>query len=384
MNVTKQLPPVKIYFENLNAIRFIAALLVIIFHTEKFKLFLNVPDYSGNRVVSIIGSLGVVLFFVLSGFLISFLLFKEQEITKTISIKDFYIRRILRIWPLYFLIVILALFIIPFINFFTITGFERNIVYDNLIYKLLLYVFFLPNMVLALFAFIPYASQLWSIGAEEQFYLVWPFLNKKINNKWLLLSGVIFIYLIIKFYVPFLIPSGVYRDVFVQFWESMPIDCMAIGGLFALIIHETSPFTLFIRKILFNKLFQWMILILTVSLIYLGIHFPYFQYEVYSVLFGILICNFAANKNRIFSMENSTTNFLGKISYGLYMFHPIAIVFSIKLLRKFHLLSNYILYPVILILVIVMSALSYEFFEKKFLNKKLKYSKLISGDSVKD
>jgi len=384
MTVTKQLPPVKIYFENLNAIRFIAALLVIIFHTEKFKLFLNVPDYSGNRVVSIIGSLGVVLFFVLSGFLISFLLFKEQEITKTISIKDFYIRRILRIWPLYFLIVILALFIIPFINFFTITGFERNIVYDNLIYKLLLYVFFLPNMVLALFAFIPYASQLWSIGAEEQFYLVWPFLNKKINNKWLLLSGVIFIYLIIKFYVPFLIPSGVYRDVFVQFWESMPIDCMAIGGLFALIIHETSPFTLFIRKILFNKLFQWIILILTVSLIYLGIHFPYFQYEVYSVLFGILICNFAANKNRIFSMENSTTNFLGKISYGLYMFHPIAIVFSIKLLRKFHLLSNYILYPVILILVIVMSALSYEFFEKKFLNKKLKYSKLISGDSVKD
>lgn len=384
MNVTKQLPPVKIYFENLNAIRFIAALLVIIFHTEKFKLFLNVPDYSGNRVVSIIGSLGVVLFFVLSGFLISFLLFKEQEITKTISIKDFYIRRILRIWPLYFLIIILALFIIPFINFFTITGFERNIVYDNLIYKLLLYVFFLPNMVLALFAFIPYASQLWSIGAEEQFYLVWPFLNKKINNKWLLLSGVIFIYLIIKFYVPFLIPSGVYRDVFVQFWESMPIDCMAIGGLFALIIYETSPFTLFIRKILFNKLFQWIILILTVSLIYLGIHFPYFQYEVYSVLFGILICNFAANKNRIFSMENSTTNFLGKISYGLYMFHPIAIVFSIKLLRKFHLLSNYILYPVILILVIVMSALSYEFFEKKFLNKKLKYSKLISGDSVKD
>ena len=384
MTVTKQLPPVKIYFENLNAIRFIAALLVIIFHTEKFKLFLNVPDYSGNRVVSIIGSLGVVLFFVLSGFLISFLLFKEQEITKTISIKDFYIRRILRIWPLYFLIVILALFIIPFINFFTITGFERNIVYDNLIYKLLLYVFFLPNMVLALFAFIPYASQLWSIGAEEQFYLVWPFLNKKINNKWLLLSGVIFIYLIIKFYVPFFIPSGVYRDVFVQFWESMPIDCMAIGGLFALIIYETSPFTLFIRKILFNKLFQWIILILTVSLIYLGIHFPYFQYEVYSVLFGILICNFAANKNRIFSMENSTTNFLGKISYGLYMFHPIAIVFSIKLLRKFHLLSNYILYPVILILVIVMSALSYEFFEKKFLNKKLKYSKLISGDSVKD
>ncbi|MCY7362562.1 MAG: acyltransferase [Ignavibacteria bacterium] len=384
MTVTKQLSPVKIYFENLNAIRFIAALLVIVFHTEKLKLFLYVPNYSGNRVVSIIGSLGVVLFFVLSGFLISFLLFKEQEITKTISIKDFYIRRILRIWPLYVLIVILALFIIPFINFFTITGFERNIVYDNLIYKLLLYIFFLPNMVLALYALIPYASQLWSIGAEEQFYLVWPFLNKKINNKWLLLSGVIFIYLIIKFYVPFLIPSGIYRDIFVKFWESMPIDCMAIGGVFALIIHETSSFTLLIRKILFNKLFQWMILILTVSLIYLGIHFPYFQFEVYSVLFGILICNFAANKNRIFSMENSLTNFLGKISYGLYMFHPLAIVFSIKILTILHLESNYILYPVILILVIIMSALSYEFFEKKFLNKKLKYSKLISGDSVKD
>ena len=62
-----------------------------------------------KAVISILGRLGVVLFFVLSGFLISYLLFVEKKVTKTISVKKFYIRRILRIWPLYFLIILLAL-----------------------------------------------------------------------------------------------------------------------------------------------------------------------------------------------------------------------------------------------------------------------------------
>src|SRR5690348_17102619 len=76
---------VKVYFENLNAIRFIAAFMVIIHHVEQFKYILGVPG-EGSKVIGMLGKLGVVLFFVLSGFLISYLLFKEKEVTKTISI----------------------------------------------------------------------------------------------------------------------------------------------------------------------------------------------------------------------------------------------------------------------------------------------------------
>ena len=97
----------KVYFPNINGLRFIAALLVIIHHTEQIKDILGLSNYWSTPIIRSIGGLGVLLFFVLSGFLITFLLLDEESTTGTISIKKFYIRRILRIWPLYYLILIL-------------------------------------------------------------------------------------------------------------------------------------------------------------------------------------------------------------------------------------------------------------------------------------
>jgi len=376
-------PPFKIYFENLNSIRFIAAFLVIIHHIEQFKYLFHIPNHWDNKVILIIGKLGVILFFVLSGFLISYLLFKEQASTKTISIRNFYIRRILRIWPLYFLIIALGLFILPFINFFAVEGFPKTVVWNNLFYKVALYIFFLPNVVLNVFGIIPYVSQTWSIGAEEQFYLVWPVLNKVVKNKWLLMFGVISVYLLIKFYVPHFIASPPYREIFNELWLTMPIDCMAIGGLFAIIVNETNAVGSFLKKIIFGKMFQWCSLLLTIGLVSNGVNFLYFHYEIYALLFGSLICNLAANKNRIFSLEYSWLNYLGKISYGLYMFHPIAIVCSIKLLQQLGIFWDIVLYPVTILTVFLLSALSYELFEKQFIKRKIKYSTLISGDHAK-
>lgn len=376
---------IKIYFKNLNAIRCIAAFLVIVHHIEQFKDIFHLPNHWSNSVIESIGRLGVILFFVLSGFLISYLLFKEEEVTNTISIKDFYIRRILRIWPLYFLIIITSLFVLPNIEFFTLEGFGKQVVWDNLFYKIILFIFFLPNLVLNLFGFIPYASQTWSIGAEEQFYLVWPGLNKKIINKWSLLFGVIFFYILVKFSIQFF-PSQI-KQVFKGFWLSTPIDCMAIGGIFALIIYDATPIVLLIRKILFSKIIQFIALALTLFLITINYHLPildqYFHFEMYAVLFGILIANFAANQNRIFSMENKISNYLGKISYGMYMYHPIIIVFCIKIGIMFNIIDNFVLYPIVFLLVVLLSSLSYEFYEKRFINKKARYSKIISGDSAK-
>ena len=377
------LPPVKVYFENLNAIRFIAAFLVIIHHIEQFKGLLHLPNAMDNAFVFVVGKLGVVMFFVLSGFLISYLLFKEQEVTGTISIKDFYIRRILRIWPLYFLIVLSAFFIFPFINFFTIDGYPKAVVWHGLVYKLVLYVLFLPNVVLNVFGLIPYASQAWSIGAEEQFYLVWPGLNKMVKNKWLLMLLVIFIYLVVKFSIYHILPPGRVLTVFNGLWESTPIDCMAIGGLFAVVLDSNTAFSAALKRLLFSKIVQWITLLIALVMVIKGVRIPYFHYEVYALLFGVLICNLAANKQRIFSMENAWTNYLGKISYGMYMYHSIAIVFSIRLLVKLNVMQNIILYPLVFILVILMSTISYDFFEKRFINRKAKYSKLISGDSAK-
>ena len=100
----------KFYFKNLDGIRFIGALMVIIHHIEQNKSVFGIANIWNNPVIQSIGPLGVNLFFTLSGFLITYLLLKEYNTNKTIDVKSFYIRRILRIWPLYFLLIIIGFF----------------------------------------------------------------------------------------------------------------------------------------------------------------------------------------------------------------------------------------------------------------------------------
>jgi peptidoglycan/LPS O-acetylase OafA/YrhL len=378
--------PRSVYLPNLNAIRFIAALLVIIRHIEQNKALFDLP-FNESPFINIIGKLGVVIFFVLSGFLISYLLFKEQDTTQTISIKDFYIRRILRIWPLYFLVVLSALFIIPFIPLFSIPGFDRSVVWHDLLWKTALYVLFLPNMAVFTFSIVPFADQSWSIGAEEQFYLIWPVLNKKFKKKkWLLFFIVIAAYLLIRSFLYVATEYYSYEAFkFVRvFWSSTPIDCMAIGGLFALIGYRDTQFANQLRSILFKRWLQWSVLLITIVLIARGFYASFFHFEFYSLLFGILILNFALNDKRIFSMENKVLNYLGKISYGLYMYHMLAIVLCIKALTRNHSINNYTLYPLAIVTTIAISSLSYYFFENWFIRRKRKYSVILSGDNVKD
>jgi len=195
-----QIEKQKVYFSNLNGLRIIAALLVLIHHAEQFKSFFRIENYWDTiPFIEIIGKLGVILFFVLSGFLITYLLIVEENALKKISIKKFYMCRVLRIWPLYFFIIILAFFVLPYIDIFTLPNFGREAIYSNLVWKLILYIIFLPNLVIPLFGVVPYASHTWSIGTEEQFYLVWPvILNSIKKHRILLMVGIIGSYLAIK------------------------------------------------------------------------------------------------------------------------------------------------------------------------------------------
>src|SRR5918998_5183317 len=118
----KEAEQTKVYFPGLNGLRFFAAMLVVFGHVELLKEYHGYSNIHSNLAVYELGRMGVTFFFVLSGFLISYLLFAEQKSAGTISIRKFYIRRVLRIWPLYFLIVILAFFVLPRLPFFNIPG----------------------------------------------------------------------------------------------------------------------------------------------------------------------------------------------------------------------------------------------------------------------
>ena len=102
----------KIHFPNLDALRFFAFLSVFISHIAVFLSFTPVWFQPIKKLFLIHGDLGVNFFFVLSGFLISYLLFTERTESGEVSLKGFYKRRILRIWPLYFIVLIIGIFII--------------------------------------------------------------------------------------------------------------------------------------------------------------------------------------------------------------------------------------------------------------------------------
>ena len=160
---------------------------------------------------------------------------------------------------------------------------------------------------------------------------------------------------------------------------------MAIGGIFALIAYEKTKLVLKIRKFLFLKSVQWICLLIILYLIGIGFRLKEYHYEFYALFFGILVVNFACNSNRIFSMENTVFNYLGKISYGLYMYHPIVIVLMIKTLVIFKMEDNLILlYTLVFSFTILLSSLSYTYFESIFINKKKKYTEVISGDGAKE
>ncbi len=371
----------KLQLPNLNTIRLIAASMVLVNHAEHFKEHTYFTSLWRVPAIMQMGRLGVVMFFVLSGFLITYLLIAEEKITGNIAVKDFYIRRVLRIWPLYFLILILGFFVIPNLSFFTESS-VRDAFYENSSLKLAFFVFIMPNVVAAIFGFDNWSlfNPIWSIGVEEQFYLFWPLLfkRKKWNKKWIVIS-IIVGYFLLKTLLTFLpqTPIVVHLRDFIYLFT---IDCMAIGSLLAILFVEKHKI---IEQLLFKKWFQWIIFPLTILMIIKGVYFPSIQSQVYAILFGIIILNLALNENRIFNIDTKATKYLGKISYGIYMYHSIMVFLCIKLFQSMGWHSTLLLELSFFASTFLIAALSYEFLETYFIKLKLKFSKIVSGDNAK-
>ena len=363
-----------VYFPNLDGIRFIAALLVIINHVEQISSIYSINNCFENDFIKNTGKLGVCLFFVLSGFLITLLLFKEEKLTGTVSLKWFYIRRILRIWPLYFLIIILGLFVYQYIPGLRLPDSNYSVYNNNLGSIMLLFVFFMPNVVLINFGAIPFVAQTWSIGAEEQFYLFWPALNKYIKNKLLLISIVFCVFYSLSFYFSYTQMQSDKHLFMHRLIETIPIHYMCIGAFFAYVACNDFKIIQLMKSIFFSKLFQLAALTSIICIILFKIYIPFIQKEYFAFIFGVIIYNAALNDKNIFLLNNKFLTYLGKISYGLYMYHPVAIVVSIVILIYSGLENNKILvYTLVLGLSILMATISYEFFEKYFFKLKNKF-----------
>lgn len=372
----------KIYFKGLNGIRFVAAFMVIVAHIEGFKKFAQLPNIRGNNIIAQLGPQGVKIFFVLSGFLITYLLLSEVKAKIRIDIRKFYIRRILRIWPLYFLIALLGLFAFP--QFFSPEYFPAK-THPQFEVKALLTFLMLPNVVYLVFGHIFSIGVLWSIGTEEQFYLVWPHLINKVVKSIkalaLLLFGIIAIKVACEITYSMGIFTGVAQKAIWLIQKILDFDCMTVGGIFAFIYFSEKKKIL---DVLYAKSVQISVLILLAALFIFNPKLYSFSNLVYSLLYGILILNVATNSNSILSFENKALDYCGQISYGIYMYHSIFVALGIwivqnTLLCTDSILSNLFLYPFAILCSIGIAALSYQFFEKPVLHYKEKFMVVKSG-----
>ena len=316
------------YFNGLNALRFFAASLVVIHHAEQIRskndLF-NLKSYSFFNN----GGLAVTFFFILSGFLITYLLLKEKYNTGDISIKKFYLRRILRIWPLYYLLIFLGAILVPISISYLDISYEMPYSFSEVI---LYFIFFAPFMVNFIFGS-HLLQPLWSIGVEEIFYIFWAPLLKYLP---LSITRISVILILFKFFIVYFSHFLIDYELYIYLLGKLQFESMAVGALgavwvfnysekintYTFIFHPVSQIILIslilIRLVFFDYLIDHVYIINL-------IHDTFIFKLILNFAFLWLIINLSLNQKSILKLKSRLLNLLGEISYGIYMYHMIII-----------------------------------------------------------
>jgi peptidoglycan/LPS O-acetylase OafA/YrhL len=373
-------PQSKIFFPNLDGLRFVAFFGVFFTHTfipecfdstESSHLYFFLTAQRTN------GSLGVNLFFVLSGFLITYLLINEKEKRTKINVPNFYMRRILRIWPLYFLMVALGFFIYPIIKKIGhITAVETA--------TLPYYIFFISNFQLIQkgFADCPILNPLWSVGVEEQFYAIWPLILAFMPRKYLIkvFSLIILLTLVFRYF-------NVDSFNTIRFHTFSVFGDMVMGGLAAYLCFYNTAFKKFItglpRKTIVLTYVVGFFLILFDYKIFAAPALLVIERFVFSLFFAFVIVEQNLSINSFYKISNN--KFLskwGNYTYGLYCLHTTAMFITNLVAKRILKNDNQLLimildYIIGLPLVMILAYLSYSFFEAPFLKLKNKFAYFI-------
>jgi peptidoglycan/LPS O-acetylase OafA/YrhL len=344
-------------------LRFFAFLFVFLSHAFAIEIgyytHLGMPEEAAlwlSRAIAV-GGFGVALFFVLSSYLITELLIREHSRTGRLDIKSFYIRRALRIWPLYFFFLLLVYFLIPQGSIYALSG--------SYLAAMLL---FAGNWACVIFGGMgaSVAGPLWSVSVEEQFYLAWPLVISRIGVKHL--KTVCFVVIVIANVTRIVMEKN--GAGFVAFWCSTIswLDAIAAGALIALFLRGGVPRLSQVQRIL---LFAggFMVWVLPAR---------YSQYLIYPdvasyplIVAGGVMMLLAVLGSRF---SNPVLVYLGRISYGLYVWHVLALALVSLVLKKYsplHALAGFAV-------TILLSAISYRWLEQPFLKLKKRFTHVAS------
>lgn len=339
------------YFVEIDYLRFAAFLLVFTSH----NFFIDKENLEFSTIIQLflnakqVGFIGVNIFFIISGFLISYLFFKEVAEKKQFNFIQYFIRRTLRIWPMYFLVLFFSFLLEPYI------GSPVNYVPFCLFYA---------NLIMAYQGqFSSLIDHLWSISVEEQFYFSFPFVMKASS----------YFRRIDLFLITILLCSIWYKIYYLN--NSNFINFHTLSVAYELFIGVFMGYLAFYREIKIKR--NLFLISKTSSLVLFALLFcfPLHSKRFYDILMllelsiGILFIGFVSFPT---SKKYSILQHFGKLSYSMYLIHIIVIRLVEMTLIKFSFFSpfvqSFIAIPFIsLFLILIFSHLMYIYIEKPIL-----------------
>lgn len=342
-------------FTSLDGLRFFSIIAVIFHHSTNF----DYPMVLGR------GFLGVDFFFVISGFLIVTLLLRERDITKNISLRKFYMRRALRIFPLYYGVIGAYFILYKFI----LTNSDFG---DDYVSEIWIYLTYTANFFPVAFGIV------WSLAAEEQFYLIWPAIEKYFKHFTItILAVLIILNQVINFPIGKLWLTEILgAQIFDQSITQTTFTPILLGVLIAHLLNKRNTFTIIARLTSYKAMPWFYLLILILLCQFSPPDISGSPRLMIQICMALLIASCVIRQDHYLTpiLTFQPIKRIGEISYGLYLLHLISIVIVIKILNRYGVDNSIAVFIFGTILSITLAEISFRFYEQPFLLLKRKFS----------
>jgi peptidoglycan/LPS O-acetylase OafA/YrhL len=371
--------PERFYLPQLDILRFFAFMAVFARHLAGAILQRRgIAAVQNSRAAGLgAGGYGVDLFLTLSSYLITELLLREHRTLGTLDVRRFYLRRILRIWPLYFF----------FLTVLLILSYSRGLFVEGWFpgHWFILYFVLLGNFVVCFVGPQPLLiAPLWSISVEEQFYLVWPLVVRNCSRRMLAWAALAMLAIATGARAAACLGGFTVLSI----WENtlVRLDPIAVGVLVAAL--PAGAIGRFGRRaqlaLIVAGVATWWLVATYCNPLYPTVPTARILLSYPAIAFGsggFLVAALSASSTGYRSTLSRVLIYLGRISYGLYVYHGISIAFAEVVMTRLGLGPRGGLLPFSVMgagLTLTLAAASYRWIETPFLRLKSRYTRVAS------